>query len=220
MWDRLERAEMRGRTWRSAARAAAPGERPDPSRPPGSDGLPQIEHIVVLMMENHSYDNYLGMLRDRGDGFRLGADGKPDVWNAAAGGEPVQMSDSAAVLSSTWPAISPDGKLIAFRSVDPKTRSAGVVVIPFAGGPPLKVLQLGYTPVRWSPDSKSLTYVQSQGNVDNLWSQPVDGGPPRQITRFDALQIFNFDWSADGQRLALARGLVNTDVIELKDLTR
>jgi phospholipase C len=90
MWDRLERAEMRGRKWRSAARAAAPGERPDPSRPPGSDGLPQIEHIVVLMMENHSYDNYLGMLRDRGDGFPLGADGEPDVWNAEAGGERVR----------------------------------------------------------------------------------------------------------------------------------
>jgi Tol biopolymer transport system component/DNA-binding winged helix-turn-helix (wHTH) protein len=149
------------------------------------------------------------------------ASGQPRLWKMpTAGGEPVQMSDSAAVLSSTWPAISPDGKLIAFRSVDPKTRSAGVAVIPFAGGPPLKVLQLGYTPVRWSPDSKSLTYVQSQGNVDNLWSQPVDGGPPMQTTHFDALQIFNFDWSADGQRLALARGLVNTDVIELKDLTR
>ena len=29
----------------------------------GTDLLPEIEHIVVLMMENHSYDNYLGMLR-------------------------------------------------------------------------------------------------------------------------------------------------------------
>ena len=30
--------------------------------------LPQIAHIVVVMMENHSYDNYFGML-DRGEGF-------------------------------------------------------------------------------------------------------------------------------------------------------
>jgi phospholipase C len=28
---------------------------------------PPIEHIVVLMMENHSYDNYLGMLQCRGE---------------------------------------------------------------------------------------------------------------------------------------------------------
>ena len=45
-----------------------PGERPDPSKPEGTDTLPQIEHVIVLMMENHSYDNYLGML-GRGDGF-------------------------------------------------------------------------------------------------------------------------------------------------------
>ena len=28
----------------------------------GTDTLPQIEHVVVLMLENHSYDNFLGML--------------------------------------------------------------------------------------------------------------------------------------------------------------
>ena len=33
--------------------------------------MPQIEHIVVLMMENHSYDDHFGMLK-RGDGFKLG----------------------------------------------------------------------------------------------------------------------------------------------------
>jgi len=52
------------------------GDRPDPTKPEGHDGLPKIEHIVVLMMENHSYDNYFGML-DRGDGFTLDAKGKP-----------------------------------------------------------------------------------------------------------------------------------------------
>src|ERR1700759_4498726 len=87
IWDRLERAEIRGRTWRSAARAAAPRERPDPPRPPGSDRLPQIEHIVVLMMENHSYDNYLGMLR-RGDGFSLDSSGLPTNSNPDRSGHP------------------------------------------------------------------------------------------------------------------------------------
>ena len=29
----------------------------------GTDTIPQIEHIVILMMENHSYDNRFGMLR-------------------------------------------------------------------------------------------------------------------------------------------------------------
>jgi len=36
--------------------------RPRPDLPPGTDLLPQIRHIVVLMMENHSFDNYLAAL--------------------------------------------------------------------------------------------------------------------------------------------------------------
>src|SRR4051812_5563916 len=45
-----------------------PGDRPDPRKPEGVDLLPQIEHIVVYMQENHSYDSYFGTF-GRGDGF-------------------------------------------------------------------------------------------------------------------------------------------------------
>jgi phospholipase C len=38
--------------------------------------MPQVEHIVILMQENHSYDSYFGML-DRGDGFKLDSNGQP-----------------------------------------------------------------------------------------------------------------------------------------------
>jgi phospholipase C len=65
-----------------------PGTRPDPAKPEGADLLPQIEHIVVLVMENHSFDNYLGML-GRGDGFGLGPDGLPTNFNVDAAGEKV-----------------------------------------------------------------------------------------------------------------------------------
>lgn len=62
-----------------------PSTRPDPSKPEGEDLLPQIEHIVVLMMENHSFDNYFGTL-GRGDGFTIGGDGLPDHWNPVGDG--------------------------------------------------------------------------------------------------------------------------------------
>ncbi len=38
--------------------------------------LPKIEHIVVVMMENHSFDGRFGML-GRGDGFKLDGSGRP-----------------------------------------------------------------------------------------------------------------------------------------------
>jgi phospholipase C len=65
-----------------------PGSLPDPGLPPGTDTIPQIEHIVVLMMENHSYDNRLGLLFRRGaDGFRLGRDGLPTAANPYPDGQ-------------------------------------------------------------------------------------------------------------------------------------
>ena len=88
MWDRLERLEVRVLTRRSVSPPAT--TLPQPSVPPGTDLLPQIKHIVVLMMENHSYDNYLGMLQGRGEGFSLDPDGKPDVTNHDADGRPVR----------------------------------------------------------------------------------------------------------------------------------
>jgi phospholipase C len=75
-----------------SAGGQAVGERPNPGQPEGTDNLPMIDHILVLMMENHTYDNYLGMLgrgpgeTPRGDGFTIGSDGKPMATNPCPDG--------------------------------------------------------------------------------------------------------------------------------------
>ena len=54
--------------WPDVARARGhrqPGSLPNPKLPEGTDTLPQIEHIVIVMMENHSFDNYFGTLSRR-----------------------------------------------------------------------------------------------------------------------------------------------------------
>jgi phospholipase C len=89
VWQRIERYELKRLARRKGARE--PGSRPEPSLPIGTDLLPQIEHIVVLMMENHSYDNYFGMLAGRGEGFPIGANGDPAVANSGQGGESVPV---------------------------------------------------------------------------------------------------------------------------------
>ena len=58
--------------------------------------LPQIKHIVVLMMENHSFDNYLGTL-GRGDGFPLAEDGTPDAENPDSTGTMIRAYHSGSV---------------------------------------------------------------------------------------------------------------------------
>jgi phospholipase C len=69
-----------------------PDSLPDATRAIGTDTMPEIEHVVLLMLENHSYDNFLGMLgrgkgeTPRGDGFTLAKDRLPTATNAYADG--------------------------------------------------------------------------------------------------------------------------------------
>jgi phospholipase C len=68
-----------------------PGSLPNPLRPAGAanEALP-FDHIVIVMQENHSFDNYFGMLPVRGqplaDGFTFDANGLPHNDNPVHGG--------------------------------------------------------------------------------------------------------------------------------------
>ena len=121
MWNRLEQRELKRVSRRISG--YGPGRLPAPDQPAGTDLLPQIKHIVVLMMENHSYDNYLGMLAGRGEGLPLGPDGEPEVSNTGAQGEPVPSHhldstvQEAETPSQSWHATHlqwADGKLDGF----------------------------------------------------------------------------------------------------------
>jgi phospholipase C len=58
----------------AAGRIRRPDSVPFPGLPAGAPSMPQIKHIVVLMMENHSFDNMLGMVPFQVPG-RAGLDG-------------------------------------------------------------------------------------------------------------------------------------------------
>ena len=63
-----------------------PGAMPYPSQPVGQyTGAFPFDHIVLVMQENHSFDNYLGMLpvsgQPRADGFTFNEAGEPVNWN-------------------------------------------------------------------------------------------------------------------------------------------
>src|ERR1700742_1283286 len=94
-WERIERQKLRGRERRTHHNR--PGDRPNPSRPVGTDMLPQIKHIVVLMMENHSFDNYLGTL-GRGESFPLGDDGAPDAENSDSAGTMIRAYHASSTV--------------------------------------------------------------------------------------------------------------------------
>ena len=133
------------------------------------------------------------------------------------GGDPVQLTDYWAV----FPTISPDGKLIAAGYLD-EQQIPHLAIIPSLGGQPTKILPLPSSVVPdvgfgWTPDSSTLVYVQKRSGVSNIWSQPINGDPPKQLTNFKSDLIFRFALSADGSNLVLARGTQTRDVVLIRD---
>lgn len=88
--------------------------------------------------------------------------------------------------------------------------------MPF-GIPSTAIGSHGATLLRWTSDGRALTYVDNRDGVANLWSLPLDGNPPEQLTDFKEDQIFWFDWSRDGGHLACARGVTTSEVVLIKD---
>ena len=96
--------------WARAAGVRRPDSRPFPHLPAGTATLPEIEHVVVLMMENHSFDNVLGMVphqvpgRRHVDGWTV-KHGQVTNVNADATGNPVFASRAT---SPCQPAAQPN----------------------------------------------------------------------------------------------------------------
>ena len=93
-----------------------------------------------------------------------------------------------------------------------------LAVIPFEGGQPIKIFDIGPTvntwaEVRWTLDGRALTYSNSR----DILSQPLTGGPPKPVTAFKADQLYRFEWSRDGKQLLTARGVLTQDVVMISD---
>jgi Tol biopolymer transport system component len=69
---------------------------------------------------------------------------------------------------------------------------------------------------KFTPDGKHLTYVNTQG-AQNIFNFPMDGSPPKPLTNFNSGVILNFAWAPDGKRLYIVRGIVNNELVLLKD---
>jgi Tol biopolymer transport system component len=69
----------------------------------------------------------------------------------------------------------------------------------------------------WTPDGKSLIYVDYASGVGNLWSQSVEGGPPKQFTNFKDNDVIRAAISPDGKSIAMVRAIQKSDVVLLRD---
>ncbi len=142
------------------------------------------------------------------------------------GGTPETLPGTSiphALITSRYLDRSPDGKSIAFL-----VESVGanpvhkIALVPLDGAPQPPVRLLDSHPgisdgPRFTPDGKAVVYPVTENGVDNLWLQPLDGRPGRQITNFKTDRIMSTQWSPDGKSIGVLRGRTEADVVLLRD---
>ena len=107
------------------------------------------------------------------------------------------------------PAISPDGRSVAFDQMEPDGRNDDVwirevrndAVMRLTFGPGLMELPA------WSPDGKRIAFMANQGLSSGLHLKNADGsGSDSEIAQAFGSQQYDWGWSPDGKYLLLARG--------------
>jgi TolB protein len=148
--------------------------------------------------------------------YSSGQGGTRSLWKVSIeGGSPIQITNSYSPLI----AISPKDGEIAYAFDEPGSLKRRVAVIPSQGGPPTKVFDFPHPfrqGIRFAPDGLALIYLGAPAR-SNIWSQLLDGTPPKKIADFAPDRIFSFDLSHDGKNIAIARGTVTSDAVLIKD---
>jgi Tol biopolymer transport system component len=133
------------------------------------------------------------------------------------GGKPERLSELPAYQFE----ISPDGEVAAFGTfAAPGAPKNQLALLPFDSPQNTKLHDLqrpGRGTVRFTHDGKAVVYPFRDQDADNLWLQPLDGSPGKQITNFKSEQITDFRWSFDGTKLGMIRGHTDSDVVLLQE---
>jgi len=135
------------------------------------------------------------------------------------GGKPEQLSDELAADFD----ISPDSKTLAFAGfghLAEHVEKEKLELLSLDSNQVVKVLDFEHPRsgvIRFSRDAKAIVYPVRHGGVDDLWLQPLDGSPGKQITDFKSERIADFHWSFDGSKLGVIRGHTDSDVVLIRD---
>jgi phospholipase C len=196
----------------AATARRAPGSLPFPSEKPGTvNAAMPFDHIVVVMMENHSFDNLLGALpvsgQPQADGLTF-AHGKPTDFNLAANGSRVVSFAAGSTaqgpdVTQTWDATHEQvngGRMDGFVKQSGTTQPMSYFppsVLPFAYD-----LATTFTvanrwfcsaPCQTYPNRRFLMAGTAYGDIATSTSTLSDPPPPNG-TIFDQLQAHGVSW--------------------------
>jgi dipeptidyl aminopeptidase/acylaminoacyl peptidase len=109
------------------------------------------------------------------------------VLNAQTAKQPFDFRAMMTLARVSEPALSPDGKLVAFtvRRIDLEKNGGPrhIYVVPTAGGTPVAIAAEGNNErAQWTPDSKRIVFTSTRSGSAQLWVMGADGANPKQLT--------------------------------------
>jgi phospholipase C len=225
-----------------AAQLRRPDSRPDRHRPAGTpDHRIPIEHVVVVMMENHSFDNYFGMLPHRGraaaDGFTFNRHGRPTAANRDAKGRRVRAFRMPTYCQMEHePNQSWNGTHISVDHgrMDGFVRASGDVAMGYWDEPdipfyyslartfPLANRWFSSAPCQTYPNRRYLMAATSYGLVSSSLPGPNDPPPPNG-TIFDRFNHYGISWAnyfTDLPQTAMIPAVVKSNPDKMKPIAQ
>ncbi len=142
----------------------------------------------------------------------LGAGAVALANRTGSGWHPVTLGTQSRITDApgleTDPAISPDGRFVAYAAGP--YFSTHIYVRQVSGGPALDLTQSlpgRHTRPRWSPSSDVLLFITADGQTRRVSEISALGGTPRTLVEYNRDEtITSADWSPDGKRLAYDLG--------------
>ena len=125
-------------------------------------------------------------------------------------------SPGAEVNGDLSPAVSPDGKTVAYRHFESGGISE-IYLVPVAGGEPGRLTSsdgVKSSPA-WTPDGRDILFLSESGRNIGLWRVPAAGGTPEQVEAVGQA-VTSFAISPQGESLAWTQTINDSNIWQVE----